>query len=318
MSDIETLSELTPHHPVSRNLVHKSDASEVLLTAWRRTGPDSFSVTAHWPADRPFYRSADGGFESVLPTETVRQLFPLICHVGYDTPFDHHLVWEHFRCDLDPAVLRPAGGPVAVELRVTCSDLARRRAGLAGMTMDVDILRDGIPLATARSRFTVQSPAVYLRLRGPNSDRAVAMAAAPPAPEGIPAARAGRLAQADVVLSETPPGDIPERIANEMSESPETGAAGWWLRVDTAHPTFFDHPVDHVPGMLLLEAARQAAQAVRHPVPAPAATLSAVFHRYVDLDAPCRVTAGAESPALVRVTAEQHGRVCFTADVGTA
>lgn len=33
---------------------------------------------------------------------------------------------------------------------------------------------------------------------------------------------------------------------------------GWPLRVDRTHPILFDHQLDHVPGMLLLEAARQA------------------------------------------------------------
>ncbi|WP_442819295.1 AfsA-related hotdog domain-containing protein [Streptomyces sp. NBC_01236] len=35
----------------------------------------------------------------------------------------------------------------------------------------------------------------------------------------------------------------------------------WQLRVDTTHPALFDHLVDHAPGILLLEAARQAARA---------------------------------------------------------
>ncbi|MGW2252578.1 ScbA/BarX family gamma-butyrolactone biosynthesis protein [Kitasatospora sp. NPDC001660] len=318
MSDIEILLEPTAHHPINRKLVHKLDSGEVFLTTWRRTEPDTFSVTAHWPADRPFYRSADGNFDSLLLTETIRQLFPLICHVGYDTPFDHHLVWEHYRYDLDPAVLRAGNGPIALELRVACSDLVHRRTGLAGMTMNVDVLRDGIRLASATSRFTVQAPAVYLRLRGANSDRMRAMAAAPPTPAGIPATSTGRPAQADVVLSEIHHEDISERIVGEMSDFLGTSAGSWWLRVDTAHRKYFDHPVDHVPGMLLLEAARQATQAVRHPVPALPLTMSATFHRYVDLDAPCRITAWVESPALIRVTAEQHDRLCFTSDVGTA
>ncbi|MER7674476.1 ScbA/BarX family gamma-butyrolactone biosynthesis protein [Kitasatospora sp. NPDC096128] len=318
MSDIEILSESTARHTITRELVHKSDPDEVLLTTWRRTGPDSFSVTARWPADRPFYRSADGGFEPLLATETVRQLFPLISHVGYDTSFDHHLVWEHHWYTLDPAVLRTDGRPAVLELEVACSELLRRRTGPAGMTLDVHILRDGIRLASARSRFTVQAPAVYRRLRGADTDRERAMAAAPPAPEGIPAIRTGRPDQADVLLSETPPGEFPEETSDGISESSGPDARDWWLRVDTAHRQYFDHPVDHVPGMLLLEAARQAAQAVRHPAPALPVTMSAAFQRYVDLDAPCRITAWAESPALVRVAAAQRGRLCFTADVGTA
>ncbi|MFG2919323.1 ScbA/BarX family gamma-butyrolactone biosynthesis protein [Kitasatospora sp. NPDC048298] len=318
MSDSGILLESAACHAVTGKLVHKLDPDEAFLTMWRRTGPDTFSVTAHWPADRPFYRSADGGFDSLLLTETVRQLFPLISHVGYDTPFECHLVWENYRYDLDPALLRAGSGPVALELRVTCSDLVRRRTGLAGMTMDVDVLRGGIRLATATSRFTVQAPAIYRRLRGANFDRVCAMASAPPAPEGIPAPLAGRSDQADVVLSEIPHVDVPEQIASEMSGLLGPNSDSWWLRVDITHRTYFDHPVDHVPGALLLEAARQAAQALWYPVPALPLTMSAAFHRYVDLDAPCRITARVESPALARVTAEQYDRLCFTSEVGTA
>ncbi|MFJ2580429.1 AfsA-related hotdog domain-containing protein [Kitasatospora aureofaciens] len=330
MSGIEIITEPATGSAIAQKLVHKSDADEVFLTFWRRTGPDSFSVTAHWPSDRPFYRAADGGFEPLLVTETVRQLFPLICHVGYDTPFDHHLVWESYRYELDPAVLRCDGGPIELELRVVCSELVHRRSHLAGMTMDVDLLRDGNRLASACSRFTVQAHGIYVRLRGGNSDSIQAMAAAPAAPEGISAEYAGRPDRADVVLSDIPPGGrpeaisgaIPEPIPEAMADGMPEAAAGnlraWWLRVDTAHRKFFDHPVDHAPGMLLLEAARQAARAALHPLPALPVAMSAAFHRYVDLDAPCRITARVESPALVRVTAEQHGRLCFTADVGAA
>ncbi|MFF8732844.1 AfsA-related hotdog domain-containing protein [Streptomyces sp. NPDC015171] len=36
-------------------------------------------------------------------------------------------------------------------------------------------------------------------------------------------------------------------------------AGRWQLRIEQDHPVLFGHPVDHAPGMLLLEALRQAA-----------------------------------------------------------
>ncbi|MFI6341435.1 ScbA/BarX family gamma-butyrolactone biosynthesis protein [Streptomyces sp. NPDC050535] len=45
---------------------------------------------------------------------------------------------------------------------------------------------------------------------------------------------------------------------------PHTTTRSWLLRLNTSHPTLFDHPQDHVPGMLLLEAARQATHATHH------------------------------------------------------
>ncbi|MFF2040744.1 ScbA/BarX family gamma-butyrolactone biosynthesis protein [Kitasatospora sp. NPDC058170] len=315
MSKIGTIADPTGDYTITQELVHKLDPEEVFLTNWRRTGPDSFTVAARWPADQPFYRAADGEYEPLLVTETVRQLFPLLCHVGYGTPFGHHLVWEGYRYELAPHALSGRDGPAMLELRVVCSDIVHRRSQLAALTMDVDVLRDGMPVATAHSRFTVQAPAVYSRLRGANADSAGAMAAAPPAAAPISARYSGRPDPADVVLAQSPAPGI------SISEFPEefhgTRPDGWWLRVDTAHRKYFDHPVDHAPGMLLLEAARQAAQAVLHPRPVLPVTMEAAFHRYVELDAPCRIEARVLPDGPVRVTAEQHGQLCFTAEVGT-
>ncbi|WP_281275492.1 AfsA-related hotdog domain-containing protein [Saccharothrix australiensis] len=40
--------------------------------------------------------------------------------------------------------------------------------------------------------------------------------------------------------------------------SPVGRSDSWLPRVDRRHPVLFDHPVDHVPGMALQEAGRQA------------------------------------------------------------
>jgi hypothetical protein len=66
--------------------------------------------------------------------------------------------------------------------------------------------------------------------------------------------------------------------------------------VDPAHPFFFEHPLDHVPSMMLIEAGRQLGIAVAHiflDVPfgtafAPTA-IAAEFTRYGELDAPVTV-----------------------------
>jgi 2-oxo-3-(phosphooxy)propyl 3-oxoalkanoate synthase len=63
--------------------------------------------------------------------------------------------------------------------------------------------------------------------------------------------------------------------------------------VDTEHPYFFEHPVDHVPGLLLIEAVRQTGIASVHQilgVPLDAAmivdTFTVAFERYAELDQP--------------------------------
>ena len=47
-----------PVSAVPRELVHKTNPDEVLLTDWHRTAPDAFTVTARWPRATPSTRCA--------------------------------------------------------------------------------------------------------------------------------------------------------------------------------------------------------------------------------------------------------------------
>ncbi|MGW3647934.1 AfsA-related hotdog domain-containing protein [Streptomyces sp. NPDC000878] len=99
----------------------------------------------------------------------------------------------------------------------------------------------------------------------------------------------------------------------------------WELRVDTGHPILFDHLVDHVPGMLLIEAARQAARAATGRPDALLLGLDGSFARYAELDAPCWIEARVARPdsfgpgpvqdLRVHVHATQQGRRVFAADL---
>lgn len=99
----------------------------------------------------------------------------------------------------------------------------------------------------------------------------------------------------------------------------------WQLRLDTRHPVLFDHMVDHVPGMVLLEAARQAATATLGHASLPLAVTSQ-FQRYVELDAPCLIEAhripptgtGAAGAESVLVTAHQDQTPVFRCTVTMA
>jgi hypothetical protein len=120
-----------------------------------------------------------------------------------------------------------------------------------------------------------------------------------PLPPALPPAVVGRVLPADVVLA---PADRPDR---------------WQLRVDTAHPVFFDHPLDHAPGMLLLEAARQAVRArsggTRSPV-----SFHITFHQYAELDEPAWIEATDGPGTDIQVVGKQGESAVFECTVGTA
>jgi len=84
---------------------------------------------------------------------------------------------------------------------------------------------------------------------------------------------------------------------------------------DLSHPVLFDHPSDHLPGMLVLEAARQAARAELGNPEMDPASMSVQFHRFVELGVPAEmVVSGVEGdPAGTHVVLEQRGTVMAAA-----
>ncbi|WP_406404514.1 hypothetical protein OH805_35210 [Streptomyces sp. NBC_00879] len=79
----------------------------------------------------------------------------------------------------------------------------------------------------------------------------------------------------------------------------------------------FNHPTDEIPGMVLLEAARQAVQAACAPYRVRPVELRSAFHFPLTLSAPCHISAtrlpaqDAREDAALRVTAWQSGRLAF-------
>ncbi|GAA0385725.1 ScbA/BarX family gamma-butyrolactone biosynthesis protein [Streptomyces luteireticuli] len=291
---------------VPREYVHRAALSEVFLTGWRRTGGQSFTVTAQWPRSHSFFTAVEGLHDPLMLCETIRQTFPLLLHAAYGTPFGHQLSWSRFGYSLDPQALRVGRTPAELELRVVSEVLNERRGIPTDLSLSYAVLRDGDLVAAADTRFGCIAPAVYRRVRGERADVPRVFAAAPAPAAPLAPAMAGRDHARDVVLG------------------PQDGPGRWQLRVDTGHPVLFDHPVDHVPGMLLMEAARQAAHAVDLPAEAALPTsMNVTFHRYVEFDAPCWIEARRQAsttsaPGTLRVDAVQDGVVAFTSEVTLA
>lgn len=275
--------------------------AEVFLTGWAKTGTDTFTVSAQWPRSHSFYAPAHDMHDPMLLCETIRQCGMLLSHTEYDLPFGHSIGWSRMQYALNPQAMRIAAKPAEITLHVTCSDIRSHRSLPSSMTMHIEAVRDDSLLAVASIGFNNYSPAVYERLRAGRSDAVRLSESAPTPPDPVSRSVAGRR-RSDIVLSPT----------QERSR--------WQLRVDTAHPVLFDHPLDHVPGMLLLESVRQAGHALEPSLGTMMPTsMDVSFNRYVEFDAPCWVEAEAVSAQeggarrSVRVNGIQGGRFAFTA-----
>lgn len=300
------LNDGPPTTPVARQYVHRAAMAEVFLTGISTISPESYLVTAQWPRGHSLYGARGGLLDPMLASETVRQAIPLLSHTVFDVPLGHMQSWDHLYLRLNRRAMRTEPRPPEINLRIRCRDTVLRGARLVATTLDVLIIRDGALLGSAEARFASHTPAIYKRLRGglAGVDPLLLMANQPPLAPVEPRS-VGRDREQDVVLS---PGDAPHH---------------WLLRVDPTHPILFDHPVDHAPGMLLLEAARQAAQAVSAPESTALVSLDSVFSRYVELDAPCWIeaeplSADARGRAHTRIVGRQNDGVAFSARVTTA
>ncbi|MDJ0382540.1 ScbA/BarX family gamma-butyrolactone biosynthesis protein [Streptomyces sp. G-G2] len=285
---------------VPRELVHRAAVAEVFLTGMCRPAEDRFHVTAQLPRGHSFFTPIAGThYDPMMVCETIRQVGSYIAHEGFGVPLGHQFLLWGLDYTTVPENLVIGDTPASLDLEVTCSEIRMRGKHLQALRYKVVMRHEGVVVATGDVGYTVTSPAVYRRLRAEQLGRRP-LPSLPSAP--LQPAQVGRFSPFDVVLAATSPAD--------------TGVT-WQLRYDTRHPVLFDHPGDHLPGMVLLEAARQAAVAL---TPAPAVmpvSVVSTYQRYAEFGTPLWIHAVRTGPATVRVTGTQDDEEVFLAVVGT-
>ncbi|MGW1019983.1 ScbA/BarX family gamma-butyrolactone biosynthesis protein [Streptomyces niveus] len=235
-------SRLSWSRTVPRELVHRTSAAEVLLTdVCPSPERNVFDVAASWPRSHPtFPRDGEPLHSPLILVETVRQLgiYLPLSHYGVPPRFRMLITDLHFRLDpdLEP---RATVNSTDVICRAAVSDIRTGADGtVAGLRMEVSMRVGAQVFARAGGGARFVSPERYAALRGARA------AVRPPVPAGDwlrpDLARIGAGHARDVMIAVADDGALSLRPA------------------DPLHPFFFDHPSDHVPGMVLLEAARQA------------------------------------------------------------
>lgn len=291
-----------PAHTVSPDLVHRARPTDAFPRGWRRRGDDTFSVTASWPHDHVFFEPVSGALhDPLLVVETMRQSAMLIVHAGYGVPLDWHFMLTDLEYEGHADQLDVGGAQALIDVELDFSQLEWRGGRLTQLKVDWTLRRGGRLVATGNGRARILSPGVYRRLRGDKEFPGVLEHLPPP----VPADLAGRSRAEDVVLAPFPQ----ERV--------------WRLRVDTTHPTLFQRPNDHIPGMLLLEAARQAACAALGPAPFVPLAGGIAFHRYAEFGTTCWIQVSDVPDArpgtrAVQVTGHQDDSLVFLATLSAA
>jgi hypothetical protein len=260
---------------VARQLVHRCAVSEVLLTDWCQRGVNVFVCAAQWSRSHSFYRIRQGRHDPLLLAETIRQVGLLLCHEAYQMPPEYRFLMERMFYDADFDGLKDGGAPAEIVLVVRVHPSARRSTPSArALCVEVEFLRGKAVIGRGTGWVRCLAPSLYQRIRSPRC----ACAAGRDQPPPVPPAQVGLLEAEDVVIGHC-------RYPGE-----------WPLRIRTDHPVLFDHPLDHVPGMLVLEGMRQASRVILGWPQAALTTCDITFSRFIDLDA----------PSLVRVSVREH------------
>ncbi|MFJ9033892.1 ScbA/BarX family gamma-butyrolactone biosynthesis protein [Streptomyces sp. NPDC102274] len=228
---------------VDREMVHRASVAEVLLTDVRQTESGDFEAAASWPRSHPtFPRDGADLHSPLMIVETLRQLGIYIPLRYFGVSPAASLIITDLFFDLDPASEpRALSGATGVTCRVQVAQVRHAPDGSAtGLRLQVSYLADGAVFALAGGGARFLEPEQYGTVRAGRAG-----AAAPSV-----ACANGRVRPDAGLLGVTGAHDVVIGIE---------GAALLVDPVDMRHPFFFDHATDHVPGMVVLEAARQAA-----------------------------------------------------------
>lgn len=280
---------------VPREFVHRPRVDDILVTSWRRRDASHFSLTARWPHDHGYFTPVHGRHHLILTGETIRQAGLLLCHTELGVPVGHHFILGDLVYTTHPEHLAVGEGPTRLTVEVRCSRMRFRSGTLTSGHFDMTLRRADRIVATGHSDVTVTSPAVYRRIRGA---RLTARHAPAPLAAPIPHQLTGSAHDSDVLLA------------------PTGRPARWQLRIPPGHAAMVNPANDHIPGMLLLDAAQQAARTLAAPQALIPYAFGTEFRRYAEHGTPCVIEARRVPSALprtttVQVTGSQDGEPVF-------
>ncbi|GGZ54305.1 adhesin [Streptomyces bluensis] len=273
--------ELSYDATVPRALVHRASIAEVFVTDSAETGEDTFAVAAQLPRGHLIGENSPL-YDFSLMVEVVRQAGVLVAHRHLGVHLDSAFIFRDLTLRttaFEPLRIgsRPANARITVGVRTR-----RNKAGrLQGFSFLGDIEVDGRSAMKGEGGLLILSKAAYQAMRSRRLS------------PGHPGFLLPRFTAAE-------PSHVGRRDArNVFVTEPvaDAGRFGCQLVVDTSHPHVFDHPLDHVPGHLQMEAARQlavAAVARLHaldPYSLSVASIATDFTDYAELDRITRLRA---------------------------
>lgn len=274
-----------------RRLVHRQSPDEVFITSPVRIPGVGHAFALRPPLQHPLFRpEAGGALNPLLFVEALRQGGILLGHESRGIPLDHKFVFQAITAAFPPSdegLLSTTGAPIMLTMQL---GEAEGRAGRGSLRLTVEGWCGDRRFAEASATFRSVSHGAYMRLRAGRSTTTV-----------------------EAKAPATPPEPLPRQPAYGVSEE--------YLRVDHAHPTFFDHDVDHLPGLLLIQGALNAAGVASADCWDDLRAFRLTFLRYAELHEPTLLSTtshGDRGLRVVDVHISQVGQLVAVARVEVA
>ncbi|UUU22356.1 AfsA-related hotdog domain-containing protein [Streptomyces sp. DSM 40750] len=268
---------------VERSLVHRAAVSEVFVTDLYQSGTAAFVAGAQLPLSHGYFGDhlrEPASYDFLLLLESARQACTAAGHLYFEVPRDTVFLvndWSIRIEDLD--ALTPGSRPGELRLEGTAERQEGRGGRLRGVRFDVSLRLGGRSVCRVEIGTSTSPAEDYQKLRF------LQRRSAPPVTgdlgtvargNAVGTAAVGRVNPLNVVLGEPVWAD---------------GAVSAQVEPRLENRSLFDHSYDHIPAMVLAEAARQLAHLAGVPTAAAVTACTARYLRFVELDSPVGATA---------------------------
>ncbi|MFB7514395.1 ScbA/BarX family gamma-butyrolactone biosynthesis protein [Streptomyces sp. NPDC056144] len=249
----QALPELDYTRTVDRLLVHRDALGEVFLTDLQPIDDESYAAAGQLPRSHAYYGDhllRPAHHDPLLILETCRQAALAGAHRFFGVPADNKFILTHLTLRIDePQAVFVGSSPLRLAMRVRISSRRERAGRVTGLDYDITLSSGtGAAFGTASVGLRFKDPGGYLTLRLNNRD-GMALPSSAAYPSGTPGAPVaphlvGRANPDNVVL-------LDGVVVGDSAQA--------LLRIPARHASLFDHPQDHLPGMVIAEGARQLA-----------------------------------------------------------
>lgn len=245
---------------VDRHLVHRAAQSEVYLVNSQALTSTDFVMEAQWPRRHYLFDMESGQVDLLLAAETLRQATILVAHRYFDVPMTASFLMRGLSIEATGTELPQGFSPFEIQVALCVSDVRQGSRGLTALQTKLSFYYQDALIAKGSGDLQILEARLYRRMR--------------------PSARSSHELPALPASHELPRGVSLLR----REDQPFT----WNVGLDHRHPVFFDHPLDHVPGMAIIEAVAQVAADLLGST-VSLRSFSGVFEAFLELGEPVTI-----------------------------